>query len=119
LNIPNHCRSVKLDEFIVLPDHIHGVLFLRPNNIKSYENTNIARKNVAAGSLSAIIRSYKSAVTKTVNEVQQTPGKKFGPRNYYDRIIWNEKMLPRIQRYIENNPRKHWEEICCRMGSAC
>jgi REP element-mobilizing transposase RayT len=91
LNIPNHCRSINLGEFSVLPDHIHGILFLRPNNINSYENKNIARKNFAAGSLSAIIRSYKSTVTKTVNEVQQTPGKKYWPRNYYDRIIWNEK----------------------------
>jgi hypothetical protein len=61
-----------------------------------------------SGSISTIIRSFKSAVTKRINEIRKTPGAKLWQRNYYEHIIRNENELNRIREYIANNPIK-WE----------
>jgi len=59
---------------------------------------------VAAGSLGAIIRAFKSATTKRINERQGTPGEKVWQRNYYDRVIRSDGELYRARRYIMTNP---------------
>ncbi len=59
-----------------------------------------------SGSVSTIIRSFKSAVTKHVNILQGTPG---WQRNFYERIIRNENELNGIREYIQNNPAQ-WEQ---------
>jgi putative transposase len=57
-----------------------------------------------AGSIPTIVRSYKSAVTKHINEMRQTPGVKLRQRNYYERVIRNDDELSAIREYIANNP---------------
>jgi len=51
----------------------------------------------------------KSAATKLINELRQTPGVKLWQRNYYDHIIRNEKPYLEIFEYITNNP-LYWNE---------
>jgi hypothetical protein len=59
---------------------------------------------VAPGSLGAIIRGYKSAVTYAVNTAQNQRGAVLWQRNYYDHIIRNDHELNKIRWYIINNP---------------
>ena len=59
---------------------------------------------VAPGSLGAIVRAFKSATTKRINERQGTPGKQVWQRNYYDRVIRSDDELYRARRYILTNP---------------
>jgi putative transposase len=61
------------------------------------------------GSLPTIIRSFKSAITKRINEIRQTPGAPVWQKNYDERIIKNELYLNRIRQYIRQNP-VNWEE---------
>ena len=86
-----------------MPDHVHGILtILRRQDTRSvgaqhaaplqYDkcrpSASIARSpDVAAGSLGAIVRSFKSAATKRINEIRNTPGQPVWQRNYFDRII--------------------------------
>jgi putative transposase len=56
------------------------------------------------GSLPTIIRSFKSAVTKRINEIRQTPGAPVWQKNYNEHIIKNELYLNRIRKYIIQNP---------------
>jgi len=63
-------------------------------------------RNVAPGSLGAIIRSFKSAASKHINEINRTPGCPIWQRNYFDRVIRNEQELSKIREYIVNNPLK-------------
>jgi len=65
-------------------------------------------KGPESNSLGAIIGSFKSAVTKRINKLRNTPGQIVWQRNYYERIIRNEKELYQIRQYIIDNPRK-WE----------
>jgi len=60
------------------------------------------------GSLSAIVRSFKSAATKRINEMHKDSSKSIWQSNYYEHIIRNERDLFFIRRYIELNPVK-WE----------
>jgi putative transposase len=54
--------------------------------------------------LGAIVRSFKSSVTRHINEYRGTPGSKVWLRNYYEHIIRSESELDRIRAYIAENP---------------
>ncbi len=71
---------------------------------------------VPPGSLGAIIRAFKSATTKRINEQQGTPGKKVWQRNYYDPVIRSDDELHRARRYIMTNPDR-WSKTANSWGS--
>jgi REP element-mobilizing transposase RayT len=54
------------------------------------------------------VAGFKSAVTKRINSLRNTPGAKLWQRNYWEHIVRNEPELNRIREYIGNNPAK-WE----------
>lgn len=108
-------KYVDLDYYVIMPNHLHGIIILNAiNNIETRRDVarNVSTTNIfseispKANSLSTIIRSFKSAVTKRVKENGFT---NFAwQTRFYDRIIRNEKELYKIRRYIEQNPLK-WE----------
>jgi len=108
--------NVELSEYVIMPNHIHGIIVL--NTVGAYGNTpllpNTLRSNKPvfkspSKTIGAIIRGYKSAVTKQINVLRNTPGMRIWQRNYYEHIIRNEKSYYRIAEYILNNP-LNWRE---------
>jgi hypothetical protein len=67
------------------------------------------RAGLEPGSLFVIVRSFKSAAAKRINNLCGTPGARVWQRDYYDRIIRDDRELDRIRQYILDNPRK-WAE---------
>jgi REP element-mobilizing transposase RayT len=68
----------------------------------------------------AIIAGFKSAATKRVNQLRESPGLPVWQRNYYDHIIRDDEDFNRIREYIRDNPRRwaedeenpaNWEEL--------
>ena len=119
--IPSHFPKVTLDAFVVMPDHVHGILFLstRRDTAGPAQTTG---KNApdgqpkierfgrpVPGSVPTIVRSFKAAVTKGVNELRGTPGTVVWQRNYYERVIRNDEEWDRIWQYILDNP-KNWNK---------
>ena len=102
--IPEHYPHVTLDEFIVMPNHIHGVLFLGGKT--AAPTTTDKSHGPARGSLGTVVGSFKSAVTREINRMQGTRGVSIWQRNYHDRIIRDEHELMTIRAYILDNPRK-------------
>lgn len=102
--------NVDLDYFVVMPNHVHGIVILTDyckdvaRNV-STENS-FSRISPKPGSLATIIRSFKSSVSKLIHEIGY-PNFSWQAR-FYDRIIRNEKELYNIRRYTEQNPLK-WE----------
>lgn len=105
--------KLHLDEFIVMPNHVHGIVHieeiapfargaasLRPYNGNSCNHS----VNVSPCSLGAIIRAYKSAVTYRINSIRNTREVPVWQRNYFDHIIRNDQELVKIKDYIETNP---------------
>ncbi len=114
--IPHHFNNVGLDEYVIMPNHIHGVLILKNNNqvgVQNFEplpihkNRHIHRyQHIIPHSIGSIIRSFKSAVT---HWCKQNGFINFrGQRNYHDQIIQDEKELYPIRKYIRETPKK-WE----------
>lgn len=100
------------DEFVVMPNHAHGIIWNRGNPIVGAERRSApapAQPHVTTGSLGAIVRAYKSAVTYAVNAMRQTRGAVVWQRNYYEHIVRNDADLNRIRKYISENPLK-WVE---------
>jgi len=117
LEIPDHFTGVGLDEFVVMPNHIHGIIGIMDidriapregEGVRAQHAAPLPKPHVLPGSLGAIVRSYKSAVTKKINEIRGTPGARFWQRNHYEHIVRNEKCLEKIRDYIRNNPAR-WD----------
>ncbi len=106
--IPNHTAGhVSLDAFVVMPNHVHGIIVIHTpppttTNIKKQHPMSLISPK--AGSLAAIIRSYKAAVTRWCHRNGFTTFS--WQRNYYDHIIRREHDLFRIRQYILDNPRR-------------
>jgi REP element-mobilizing transposase RayT len=96
--IPEFHPYVHLDEFIVMPDHLHGILFFNRPNKDTWEVNKFGgqRKNLAS-----VIRGFKGSVKKyaILNNIEF----EWQPR-YYDRVIRDEKEYDNIRAYIYNNP---------------
>jgi putative transposase len=132
--IPNHSKNIVLGEFIVMPDHIHGIITI-DNPISpfsfSYSGHEHAHalylmqismgvtnpkhllkltaenrfQNIGPNSLSSIVGSYKSAVSK---HVRRTGIKFEWQKFFYERIVRSKLAYFVISKYIKNNPIK-WE----------
>lgn len=111
--IPEHFPHVSLGAFQLMPDHLHGIVIIDrppPAPVKEeirvgvHPDGRIMPTGRVPGSVGAIVSSYKSAVTKRVNESRRTPGAKVWHGNYYERIIRDDGEHERIARYIADNP---------------
>lgn len=101
--IPKHYPFVTVDEFVIMPNHIHGILYLNPID-KNERTPNIFGPQ--SNNLGAIIRGFKSSVKRYANEHHIEF--EWQPR-YHDRIIRDEKEYSAIKNYIFNNP-ANWKE---------
>ena len=101
--------NIELDEYIVMPNHLHGIVVI--NDYRGVLQYAPIQKGLKSPSqtLGAIIRGFKSSVTKTINEMRDTAAIPVWQHNYYEHIIRNEDELNRIREYIINNPLQ-WSE---------
>ena len=115
MEIPKHFPFVELGNFVVMPNHTHGILII--NNTDSVMDKSLQCNDSTgnqyysdispkSGSLSTIIRSYKSVVSKHARLLN--PEFNWQPK-FHDHVIRNSESFERIQNYIENNP-SNWKE---------
>ena len=100
-DIPAHFKTVELGSYVVMPNHLHGLITLTDALDGSSQDS-------ARPSLNTVIGSFKSAATRRVNVIRNTPGAKLWQRTYYDHAIRTESGLERIREYIASNPAR-WE----------
>jgi REP element-mobilizing transposase RayT len=117
-------REIELDEPVVMPNHLHGIVWivqvqkdgLRPRGVSQVDASNgVLSPNQPAPiqraprCLGAFIAGFKSACTRHINRLRNTPGAPVWQRNYYERVVRNERELDAIRQYIRDNP-SHWKE---------
>ena len=106
--IPEHHLEVEIDEYVIMPNHIHGIIIIneRKNVACNVSTTDNFHSNISPkpGSLSAIVRSFKSAVSKQIHTIGNNNF--HWQSRFYDRIIRNERELFQIRKYIQQNPLK-------------
>jgi REP element-mobilizing transposase RayT len=117
--IKNHSKNIELGDFIVMPNHMHGIITLNENDspVETRHALSLQKtpkdlpaqqrlRNQGKNTLSSIIGGYKAAVTKHANRLKFDFG--WQPR-FHDHIIRDEKSLQMISNYIINNPR-NWQQ---------
>lgn len=117
--IPARFPHVTTDASIVMPNHLHGIVVINgrgevgamhppatsSNPLRlSADASPLPPTGTVPGSLGAIIQNFKSTSSRQVNALRQTSGLPLWQRNYFERIIRNERELNRIREYIVNNP---------------
>ena len=88
--LPAHYNGIDLDAFIVMPNHVHGIITLADQSERRH-------------AIPEIVRGFKTLSARRVNEHAGTRGVGW-QRGYYEHVIRNEKALDRIRAYIANNP---------------
>jgi putative transposase len=88
-------RDVELDAFVIMPNHLHGIVLLGRSEAAA-----------AARPLGAMVRGFKAATTRAVAAAGCSFQHPLWQRNYYDHIIRNENSLEAIRAYIADNPAK-------------
>jgi putative transposase len=107
--IPHHHSNAELDLFVIMPNHMHGIIILtdevgtRPASSAATLRDNRPQR-VQSGSLSIIIGSYKSGTTRRIRVHLRTPGRIVWQGRYHDHIIRSPADLDRIREYVLNNP---------------
>ena len=124
-DIPRRFRFLELDAFVVMPDHIHGIIIIRPTvgatrsdptlalsgsgpspcmALDGPEGSPLLPKILHRRSLGAIIAQFKPRVTKRIWKLPKMRGIPVWQRNYFEHVIRDDKDWDRIRRYIEHNP---------------
>jgi REP element-mobilizing transposase RayT len=118
--IPSHFPNAEIDAFVVMPNHIHGIIFIYENNPSDADTFD--RKGTiyrapthtieqfgkpTVGSLPTIIRTYKAAVTRRAG--REFNSANIWQRNYYEHIIRDQVDYERIANYIASNP-ENWQD---------
>src|SRR5262249_12055481 len=88
--LPTHYQGINLDAFIVMPNHIHGIIIL-------------ADEPQTRHTIPEIVRAFKTFSARRANECAGKRGVLW-QRGYYEHVIRHEKALDRIRTYIANNP---------------
>jgi putative transposase len=114
LGLPARFPGVVLDEFVIMPNHVHGIIVLTP----AAEGDSTPGEGAASGrgransggaassapTLGRVIRAFKSLAAIEANRVLGSSGRPFWQRNYYEHVIRDEDELNIVRQYIRDNP---------------
>jgi len=116
--------EIECGEFVVMPNHFHGTVHIvGANGIRTAEGIHLNHVDAADGeraychtplrspsrNVGAMVRGFKSAASKRINEIRNTSGAPVWQRNYYEHVIRNDADYNRIAEYIASNPQR-WRE---------
>lgn len=120
-DLPDHYAHASLDAFVVMPNHVHGVIVLgdgveraglrpAPTPAPTAGPTSVPIKPHPSKvhALPEIMRAFKSFSARRINEHRNKAGEQVWQRNYYEHVIRNERELNEIREYIICNP-QNWE----------
>ncbi|MGH8050994.1 MAG: transposase [Arenimonas sp.] len=93
--IPSHCPQIELDAFVVMPNHFHGFFYISPSELGAASS---------APTVGKIMRRFKSTSAIAVNKLLGRASQPLWQRNYWERVVRDEKELHAMQEYIGNNP---------------
>jgi len=99
-DLPQH-HDVEIDEYVIMPNHFHGIVFLFGAQTNETQERSFGA--LPSASLSVVVGSFKSAVSRCVGQMRGCPTKVWQPR-FYERIIRDENELNQTRRYIAENP---------------
>ena len=121
MGLPDHYDNVKLDEYVIMPNHFHGIIWITDdartddNNVvgaiheSPLHESPLQIQQRRKMLLPKIIGRFKMNSAKQINIIRNAPCIPVWQRNYYEHIIRDDESFYRISEYIINNPEK-WQE---------
>jgi len=106
ISIPSHFVATRLHEFVIMPNHLHGIVEICAKLGRS-SAAPLPVSAMQAGSIGAIVRSLKAFVTKQARQQLGWSGEVWH-RNYFERVLRDGQEFSNATRYILENPLK-WE----------
>jgi putative transposase len=91
MRLPESFPTVRLDEHIVMPNHLHGIIIIGPSTVKP-------------ATLGTVIRRFKSGVTTRIKRELNDPEAAPWHRSYHEHVVGGSDDLERVRRYIRANP---------------
>ncbi|MHB1296800.1 MAG: REP-associated tyrosine transposase [Anaerolineae bacterium] len=95
--LPRHYPHVAVEAYVIMPNHLHALLVLRPDDAAG-----------ARHGLQEVVRALKSFSARRINALRDAAGSTVWQRNYWERVIRDERELQRAWEYIERNP-SQWQ----------
>jgi putative transposase len=102
-DLPNHTPGLILDAWVVMPSQLHGIVILPGEPLPKAPSQTISR-GPKSGSLGAVVGGFKSVVSRRVSADNLSLVRPLWQRNYFERIIRNDREFDATRRYIESNP---------------
>jgi REP element-mobilizing transposase RayT len=110
--IPPHFPHITPGVFVVMPNHVHGILEIEERARRAVPLREIHRpesfRHPVSSSVATVVRSYKSAVTKQVREMLHRPEYRVWQSNYHESVLRSAEEYKNAVRYILGNP-KMWD----------
>lgn len=108
-DLVHHISGIELGEFVVMPNHIHGIIIIVGAGSVGADSVRAGSKpaphpTITQQPLSEIMRQFKTFLARRINEKRSTSGAPVWQRNYFEHIIRNQESYERIATYIANNP---------------
>jgi REP element-mobilizing transposase RayT len=103
---PAKRSNFQIDEFVVMPNHLHGILIVTTELPRAPEQLTEAgpRLRSPSNSVGAVVRGFKAATTTALNRMAGTPGMPLWQANYHDRILASDREIQSAREYIRRNP---------------
>jgi putative transposase len=108
------CKQIRMEvdlgAFVLMPDHLHGIVTIAPPAVASSKSSNEGTRQPSRTlyrpprSLGALVAGFKSSTTRRINLLRNSPGAALWQRNYHERVIRNDRALAAISEYILSNP---------------
>lgn len=111
IKTPEIRNIIEIDSFVIMPNHFHGIIVINDagRGVLQYAlSTKTNEFKSPSQTIGAVIRGFKSTVTKQINIFRNMQMQSIWQRNYYEHIIRNEDDLLRIREYIIKN-QENWE----------
>jgi putative transposase len=102
--LPERFPIVALDEFVIMPNHVHGIIILVDAASRGAASSAPTGMGGGAPTLGDVVRAFKSISAIEANKILGQSNRPFWQRNYYEHIIRDEEELSVLRRYIRDNP---------------
>ena len=106
-DLPAHYKYIELDAFIVMPNHVHGIILIKnppDTGVREGFKPSPTLENYKQHGLSEIVRALKTFSSRRINEKRNSSGTPVWQRSFHDRIIRNARELTILREYTLYNP---------------
>ena len=107
--LPQHYPGVRLDAWVIMPNHVHGIIVLEAGQRAGLKPAPTRLSPDPKPALSELVRAFKTFSARRINTARNTVGSPFWQRNYYEHVIRDDATLNRIRQHIVDNP-ANWHE---------